>query len=344
MRQEHQKKIAQVKLDVNLVEQAEQLVNLAQTKINMAIADQKEAEANVGKYQAEVVRWDSELKRMTQMVAEKIVDSQALDETRKEFESSKSAWEAAEAAVAARKAAKLFAEADLSKARIDVKTAKAQVEVSEAEERRLAALLEYTKITAPYDGVVTSRNANTGDYVESVSGDKAASGSVPMFVVAQTGLVRIFVDVPEQFARYVQAGTKAAVCADALSGLDIPATVTRTAWCLNQKTRSLRAEIDLPADKFGIRPGMYVYAKVLVERPAVCAVPQDALTVSGNQTYCYLREGGKAVKTPVQPGINDGNWVELSRIKIGDPWVKPTGAEQLITGDLSDLTDGQPVK
>ena len=208
MQQEHQKKIAQVKLDVNLVEQAEQLVNLAQTKINMAIADQKEAEANVGKYQAEVVRWDSELKRMTQMVAEKIVDSQALDETRKEFESSKSAWEAAEAAVAARKAAKLFAEADLGKARIDVKTAKAQVEVSEAEERRLAALLEYTKITAPYDGVVTSRNANTGDYVESVSGDKAASGSVPMFVVAQTDLVRIFVDVPEQFARYVQAGNE----------------------------------------------------------------------------------------------------------------------------------------
>ena len=80
LRQEHQKKVAQVKLDASLVDQAEQLVKLAETKINMAIADQKEAEANVGKYQADVVRWGSELKRITQMVAEKIVDSQLLDE------------------------------------------------------------------------------------------------------------------------------------------------------------------------------------------------------------------------------------------------------------------------
>jgi RND family efflux transporter MFP subunit len=277
-------------------------------------------------------------------VAEKIIDSQALDETRKEFESSKSAWEAAEAAVSARKAAKLFAEADLKKAQIDVKTAKAQVEIAKTEERRLAALLEYTKITAPYDGVVTGRNANTGDFVDSVSGDKTASGRVPLFVVAQTGLMRIFVDIPQQFALYVKPGTKAAVCVEALSGLDNPATVTRTSWCLNQKTRSLRAEIDLPAEQYGIRPGMYVYAKVFVERRGVCAVPQDAVSVAGNQAYCYLLERGKAVKTPVQAGITDGNWIEVTQLKIDDPWVKVTGAEQFILGDLSELSDGLTVK
>ena len=93
-----------------------------------------------------------------------------------------------------------------------------------------------------------------------------------------------------------------------------------------------------------MRPGMYVNAKVLVERTAVCAVPQDCLMVSGNQTYCYLVEGGKAVKTPVQAGVSDGNWVEVSKMKIDDPWIKPTGAEQLIIGDLSELFDGQSVK
>ena len=190
LEQEHQQKLAQVRLDGNLVEQAEQLVNLAQAKINMASAEKKEAEANVGRYQAQVVRWESELKRMTQMVVDKVIDRQSLAETRKEFESSKSAWDASQAAVAAREAAKLFALADLNKAKIDVETAKSKVQVSEAEERRLAALLEYTKITAPYDGVVTVRNANTGDYVESVSGDKTASGHVPMFVVARTDLAQ----------------------------------------------------------------------------------------------------------------------------------------------------------
>ena len=208
---------------------------------------------------------------------------------------------------------------------------------------RLAALLDYTKITPPYDGVVTSRNANTGDYVESVSGDKTASGMLPMFVVAQTGVVRIFVDVPEQFACYVEAGTKAVVCAEALSGLDTPATVTRTSWCLSQRTRSLRAEIDLPADKYGIRPGMYVYAKVLVESAGRLAVPADVLTVSGNQTYCFFFQGGKAVKTPVQAGMSDGRWTELLKMKLGDPWQKVTGDENLIVADLSELTDGQTV-
>ncbi len=253
----------------------------------------------------------------------------------------KSAWDAAQAAVAARQAAKLFAEADLIKAQIDVETAKEKVNVSEAEERRLAALWEYTKITAPYDGVVTNRNANTGDYVESVSGDKAASGHVPMFVVARTELSRIFVNVPEQFARNVEVGTKAVVCAEALSGQEIPATVTRTSWSLNEKTRSLRAEIDLPTRQNGIRPGMYVYAKVLVERPAVCAVPEDALLVEGDQTYGFLLENGRVAKTPVQRGITDGTWEEVVKEKTGDAWEAVRGNEKFIVGDLSELTDGQ---
>ena len=343
LEQEHQQKLAQVRLDGSMVEQAEQLVAVAQAKINMAIAEQKEAEANVGRYQAEVVRWESELKRMTQMVADKVIDKQVLDETRKEFESSKSAWDAAQATVAAREAAKLFAEADLIKAKIDVETAEAKVKVSEAEERRLAALLEYTKITAPYDGVVTVRNANTGDYVESVSGDKTASGHVPIFVVARTDLARIFVDVPEEFARYVHTGTKAAVRAEALSGQEIPATVTRTSWSLNQKTRSLRAEIDLPIKEHDLRPGMYVYAKILVERPKTRVVPQDALTVLGNQTYAFLLESGKAVKTPVERGISDGTWNEVVKKKVGDSWHALTGEEEFIVGDLSELVDGRSV-
>ncbi len=89
---------------------------------------------------------------------------------------------------------------------------------------------------------------------------------------------------------------------------------------------------------------MYVNAKVLVQRSNVYALPQQALMVSGNQTYCYLLQDGKAVKTPVQAGISDGTWVEVDQMKIDDPWVKVTGDEDVILGDLSELTDGQTVK
>ena len=89
--------------------------------------------------------------------------------------------------------------------------------MAEADERKAAAMLAYTKVTAPYDGVVTVRNANTGDYVQAVTGDKSTANPSAIFVVARIDLVRIFVDVPEAYARYVQKGTKAVVRAEALA-------------------------------------------------------------------------------------------------------------------------------
>ncbi len=161
-------------------------------------------------------------------------------------------------------------------------TAEAKVKVSEAEERKAAAMLDYTKLTAPYDGVVTVRNANTGDYVQGVVGDKSTPNPSAIFVVARMDKLRIFVDVQEAYARYVQKGTEAVVRAEALSGLQIPATVTRTSWAIHEKTRTLLTEIDLSAKEYdGLRPGMYVYAKVLVQRPDVYALPPTGADALG---------------------------------------------------------------
>ena len=342
--EEHQRKMAQVELDKRQVDQAQQLVVVAESNVQMTIAQLAEAKANVGKSQAEVVRWESEIKRLTQMVQEKVVDKQVLTETQKQLDSSRAARDAAQAAVAAREADRVTSEANVGKAKMDVETQKAEVKVSEADERKAAAMLAYTKVTAPYDGVVTVRNANTGDYVQAVTGDKSTTNPSAIFVVARIDKVRVFVDVPEAYARYVQKGTKAVVRAEALSGLQIPATVTRTSWAIREKTRTLRAEIDLSIKDYdGLRPGMYVNAKVLVQRSNVYALPQQALMVSGNQTYCYLLHSTKAVKTPVQAGISDGTWVEIDKMKIDDPWKKVTGDENVVLGDLGELSDGQAV-
>jgi HlyD family secretion protein len=345
LNEDHQQKEAQVELDQKMVQQAEQLVVVAQSKLQTAIAQLAEAKANVGKYQADIVRWESEVQRLTKMVEERVVAREDLDETQKQLSSSRSARDAALAGVAARDAERASAQADLGKAKIDVETANAQVKVAEAEERRTAAMLAYTKVTAPYDGVVTVRNANTGDYVQAATGDKSTSGGSPMFVIARDDLVRIFVDVPEAYARYVREGTPARVRLDALSGLEIKATVTRTSWSLVEKTRTLLAEIDLPTkDVEGLRPGMYAYTTVIVERSGVPMLPQDALVVSGNETYCYLLQDDRAVKTSVVGGLREGAWVEVTKMKIDDPWVKVTGDEKVIVGDLNELTNGERVK
>ena len=72
------------------------------------------------------------------------------------------------------------------------------------------------------------------------------AGAAPIYVVDRTDIVRIFVDIPEQDANYVHIGTKATVLAKGYRDQPIPGTVTRTSWALNVKSRTLRAEIDLP--------------------------------------------------------------------------------------------------
>ena len=162
-----------------------------------------------------------------------------------------------------------MAEANMGKASI-------QVEVAEAEQRKTKALLDYTQVKAPYDGVVTVRNANTGDYVQAVTGDKSTMNPSAIFVVENADTLRIFLDIPESYAAYVMKGTKAAVRAVALSGMEIPATVTRTSWAIREKTRSLWTEIDLTKKEYdGLRSGMYVYVSILhpsARRPRSAAI------------------------------------------------------------------------
>ena len=181
--------------------------------------------------------------------------------------------------------------------------------------------------------------------MQAVSGDKSTMNPSALFVVERTDILRVFFDVPERYAAYVKPGAKAAVRADALSGLEIPAVVTRTSWSIRERTRTLWTEIDLTRKQYdGLRPGMYVTVNLFVHEPNVFTLPQEALLVQGNQTYCYLVRDGRAVKTPIDTAVSDGKWTEVHKMKIDDPWVNVTGSEEVVVGDLSDLSDGQAVR
>ena len=101
-------------------------------------------------------------------------------------------------------------------------------------------------------------------------------------------------------------------------------------------------------------PGMYAYGSVLIERPGVRALPVATVTQIGNQTCCYLALNGKAVRTPVQTGVSDGTWVEVTGKLVrsaspvasapGETWVPFDGSEVVIDGDLSEISDGVAVQ
>jgi HlyD family secretion protein len=142
------------------------------------------------------------------------------------------------------------------------------------------------------------------------------------------------------------------VLARAFRDQELPATVTRVSWALNMKSRTLRAEVDLPNPDSQLLPGMYAYVKVIIERPHVMAMPLDALEYSGSQAFCRLYESGKAVRTELETGISDDTWIEIINRRRpvdpeapGDtvPWAPIDGTEHVILGDVSGLADDAPV-
>ena len=353
-------KKATVKLDEERVELARRLVEVTAADVKAAQAKLIEARSILAKFEAEVERRDTEVKRLTHEVDQGVVDPQILLESTNQWKSSAASRDAAKATIAKADAELLSRQATLAKAKVDVSVAQADLAVATSEAKRLEAWIGYLTLTAPFDGVIVSRNANTFDFVLPSSGDSSAdersphlspSGSAaPIYVVDRTDKVRIFVDIPEQDANFVGVGTKATVMVKGYRDEPIPGTVTRTSWALNIKSRTLRAEIDLPNPGGKLLPGMYAYANVLIERSRVRTLPIPALTYSGDKSYCWVYRNGNAERTEIQTGVTDGDWIEVTNLEQPNAskpelsWKPINGTEQVIMGDLSVLADGAPVE
>jgi HlyD family secretion protein len=361
VREDYQTKKADVEVAKARITMYLKQVDVASADVVAAKARVSQAKASLEKFAAIVERWDSEVKRLRRESDRGVVSPQVLLESEKQHKADIASYDAQKAAIEAAEADQLAREAGLERAKADVLVARAQLLAAQSDERRLAAWVGYLTLTAPYDGIIVARNANTGDFVLPATGDPSAGRhapdissdrAAPIFVVARTDVVRVFVDVPEGDANYVPNGTKASVLVKAFRDQPIRASVTRTSWALNVKSRTLRAEIDLHNTDAQILPGMYAYGEVIIERPNTRALPVQVVTYSGGQSFCYLYEGGKSVRTEIQTGVSNGDWIEVTNRRVrssGDgsteeTWVPFDGSEQVILADLSILADGGPVK
>ncbi len=368
-----------VELDVKRVALAKEALRVAEADVKAARARLEEARAFVAKYKSDVERWTSEVKRLQREVDRGVVDPQVLLESQNQLRMSTAAWKAALATVAKAEAELLSKEAARDEAEVAVETAAATLAVARSEEKRLEALVGYLVLPAPFDGIIVARNANTFDFVLPATGDPTAmqrspdlspgGRAAPIYVVDRTDIVRVFVDVPEHDANFVHDGSPASVLIQAYRGEPIAASVTRSAWALEVTSRTLRAEIDLPNTDRKILPGMYAYGFVYVTHPNVFALPRRALDYHGESTFVWTYDNGRAVKTEVQTGVADDEWIEILRkrpagvsSKIATlsqagsgaqaaqmaaeakSWKPIDGSEQVIVGDLSVLADKEPVQ
>jgi multidrug efflux pump subunit AcrA (membrane-fusion protein) len=239
------------------------------------------------------------------------------------------------------------AQAALAKAEADVDVAKSRLEVAKAALAHVQTLLQYTKIRAPFDGIITGRRTiNTGDFVQPASASKGES----LFVVERIKPVRVFVNVQELEAVWVHDGDAALIRVQGFPGQPFKGTVTRTSKSLHPQNRTLRTEIDLPNTDGKLLPGMFVNATIIAEHKNVWALPAAAVGTQGEQGFCYRVENGKAVRTPIQVGLRGSELVEVlkkqttpSKPGVEGQWEDFGGDEVIVASDIAAITNGQSI-
>ena len=208
-------------------------------------------------------------------------------------------------------------------------SAVASVATRRAELQRLVVLRGYQQIVAPFDGIVTRRGTDPGALV-----GPAGSGGVALFEVADVDFLRVLVDVPDAWAADVKPELEAQVFSPRDPAQKVAGKVARTSGVLEQATRTLRAEVHVPASA-GLLPGAFVYVKLSVPRahPAPL-IPASALIVRKEGTLVAKVEGGKISLVKVTLGRDFGKEIEvLEGVKVEEPVVVNAG-DDLETGQV----------
>ena len=216
-----------------------------------------------------------------------------------------------------------------------IDTAKGRREVAQANLRRAQVLLDFCQITAPFSGTVTRRMVDPGAFIPAATSGTSAQNAA-LLTVADFRIVRLQVAVPEAETPFIRNGLPVRVTVEELPGTNFSGTISRFSHALDDASKTMLAEIDLPNDGGPLLPGMFGTARIAVEtRKDTQLIPVEAVVVEKTGTSVFVLTDTKAAKTPVKTGFNDGINVEITE------GVKPT--DTLIVPGKLTLNNGQAV-
>jgi len=227
------------------------------------------------------------------------------------------------------------AEAQVGSARAALSEAKSQLSVADADQQRYAVMEAYSHITAPFDGVVTKRYADTGALIQ--AGTASESQSMPVVKLAQWSRLRLVVPVPESAVPTLRLGQTIDVVVPSL-GRTFKGKVARFADALNTETRTMHTEIDVENTDDTLVEGMYAETMlVLHEKDNALTVPVEGVKRNGsNGTVFVVDPSGVVEQRSITLGVDGGQRVEvLSGLKDGD---------QVVVGNLNGFQPGQRVR
>jgi RND family efflux transporter MFP subunit len=208
------------------------------------------------------------------------------------------------------------------------------VEADKAAVQQYSALVSFEKVYAPFDGVITARNTDIGDLINSGSNTAAKTD---LFHIAQPGKLRVYVNVPEEYSRGIKVGMTADLSLAEFPDRKFQGKLVRTADDINLATRTLLVEIDVNNPTGTLLTGSYAEVHLAVPTQAsTFLIPVNTLLFRTEGLRVGIVKDGKVVLTAVTPGHDFGNQMEIvSGLKAND---------QIIINPPDSIVSGQEVQ
>jgi RND family efflux transporter MFP subunit len=208
------------------------------------------------------------------------------------------------------------------------------VEADKAAVLQYSALVSFEKVYAPFDGVITARNTDIGDLINSGS---SSGVKTDLFHIAQPGKLRVYVNVPEEYSQGIKSGMTADLSLAEFPGRKFKGQLVRTADAINMTTRTLLIEIDVENPSGTLLTGSYAEVHLAVPtQTSTFLIPVNTLLFRTEGLRVGVVKGGKVVLTAVTPGHDFGNDIEIvSGLKPDD---------QIIVNPPDSIVSGQQVQ
>jgi RND family efflux transporter MFP subunit len=316
--------VKSINVDVGSRVQPGQL--LATLEIPEMADDLARAKATLERSQAEVARARDELQR-----AQSVRDIAHLSYTRLANVSKARPGLVAQQEIDDAQSKDLVAEAQIASARSSLAAAEQQVRVSDAELARVNTMFSYTRVTAPFAGVITRRYADTGSMIQ--AGTASDKQALPLVELAENTLLRLILPVPESAVATVHVGQQVDVRVPALKR-NFTGKVSRFADSLALDTRTMHTEVDVPNPDWLLIPGMYAEVNLGLERrDHVLTIPVTA--VHDGRVFAVSADNRVEIRT-IETGLQTADKVEVrSGVKEG---------ELVVVGSPSGLQAGAVVQ
>jgi membrane fusion protein, multidrug efflux system len=173
------------------------------------------------------------------------------------------------------------------------------------------AMQSYEIVRAPFDGIVTARYADPGTLIPQST--TSSSANAPIVSLAMLAPLRVYAYAPQSLSPYIKDGDRARVTVSEFTGRQFSGTITRHPEALDQNTRTMLVEVDLPNADRSLYPGMYadMHLTTRVTASSISA-PDDALVFRNNKVYLPIVRGDRLSLIAVNLGHDDGYTVEVS--------------------------------